>query len=96
VFGLLEVPKPPALAARGGCWFEWGSVRVHLGVEAEFRPARKSHPAFVVRGLDAMLAAGGLTPVWSDEIEGTRRCHINDPFGNRIELIDGEHPYAGG
>jgi len=88
VLGLTEVPKPPVMAARGGCWFESGAVKVHIGVEADFRPARKAHPAFVVAGLDALLTAHPLAPTWSDEIPGTRRCHVDDPFGNRIELID--------
>jgi catechol 2,3-dioxygenase-like lactoylglutathione lyase family enzyme len=87
VLGLSEVPKPPALAARGGCWFEAGPVRVHLGVEPGFRPARKAHPALVVRDLAAFVAARGLHVHWSDEIPGTVRCHLDDPFGNRIELI---------
>ena len=88
LLGLPEQPKPPHLAARGGCWFESGAVKVHIGVEADFRPARKAHPAFVVAGLDALLTAHPLAPTWSDEIPGTRRCHVDDPFGNRIELID--------
>ncbi|MCU1389527.1 MAG: hypothetical protein JWL72_2865 [Ilumatobacteraceae bacterium] len=90
---LEEVPKPPALAVRGGCWFErGGGVRLHLGVENEFIPARKAHPALVVAGLGALAAlleAAHITVRWSDEIPGTRRCHVDDPFGNRIELIDG-------
>jgi catechol 2,3-dioxygenase-like lactoylglutathione lyase family enzyme len=89
VLGLVEVPKPAALAVRGGCWFERGDVRVHVGVEAGFRPARKAHPAFVVDGLDALVERHTLAVTWSDEIPGTHRCHIDDPFGNRIELIDG-------
>jgi len=89
VFGLDEVAKPPVMAARGGCWFERGAVKIHVGVEADFRAARKAHPAFVVADLDGLLAANDLQPVWSDEIPGTRRCHVDDPFGNRIELIDG-------
>ena len=88
VLGLSEAPKPAVMAARGGCWFEHGAVKVHLGAEADFRPARKAHPAFVVAGLDALLAAHELEPTWSDDIPGTRRCHVDDPFGNRIELID--------
>jgi hypothetical protein len=88
VLGLTEVPKPAVMAARGGCWFERGRLKVHLGAEADFRPARKAHPAFNVAGLDALLAAHDLSPVWSDEIPGTRRCHVDDPFGNRIELIE--------
>ncbi len=89
VLGLVEVPKPPALAVRGGCWFERGDVRVHVGVETDFRPARKAHPAFVVAGLDALVEHHALEVTWSDEIPGTHRCHVDDPFGNRIELIDG-------
>jgi catechol 2,3-dioxygenase-like lactoylglutathione lyase family enzyme len=96
--GLGEVPKPAALAVRGGCWFEAptrdGAVRIHLGVESDFRPARKAHPALVVDDLDGLLRsiteAWPVAPIWSDEIPGTRRCHIDDPFGNRIELIAAE------
>ena len=88
VLGLIEVPKPPVLAARGGCWFEAGAVRVHLGVETPFQPARKAHPAFVLRGLEDFVASHGLSVRWSDEIPGTVRCHLDDPFGNRIELIE--------
>jgi catechol 2,3-dioxygenase-like lactoylglutathione lyase family enzyme len=87
VLGLTEVPKPPVLAARGGCWFEAGAVRVHLGVETPFQPARKAHPAFVVRQLKELVTAHDLAVRWSDEIPGTVRCHLDDPFGNRIELI---------
>ncbi len=90
VLGLTEVPKPPVLAARGGCWFEHGAIHVHLGVEDEFRPARKAHIAFIVRGLDTLLEAGNVSARWSNEIEHTRRCHIDDPFGNRLELIDAD------
>ncbi len=93
--GFHELSKPPILAARGGCWFEFGSVQIHLGVEADFRPARKAHPAVVVDGLDALIATAGLTPRWSVEIPGTRRCHVDDPFGNRLELIDAAGRSAG-
>ena len=88
VLGLVEVPKPPVLAARGGCWFEAGPVRLHLGAEAGFVPARKAHPALVVRDLGEFVESRGLAATWSDEIPGTVRCHIDDPFGNRIELIE--------
>ena len=88
--GLTRVPKPPALAVRGGTWFEGGGVRVHLGVEESFVPARKAHPAFVVRGLRAFVADRGLEVAWSDEIPGTVRCHLHDPFGNRLELVDAD------
>ena len=88
VLGIPEVPKPPLLAARGGCWFEAGAVRVHLGVEDDFRPARKAHPALVVADLRGMVERLRLDVVWADDIPGTVRCHVVDPFGNRIELID--------
>jgi len=85
--GFVELPKPPALAARGGCWFEFGTVQIHLGVEADFRPAQKAHPALVVSGLDALVASARLEARWSEEIPGTSRCYVDDPFGNRLELI---------
>jgi len=92
VLGLTQVDKPTALALRGGCWFERGEVRIHLGVEGDFRAARKAHPALRVSGFDALLArlrTAGIEPRMSEEIPGTRRCHVDDPFGNRIELIAG-------
>jgi catechol 2,3-dioxygenase-like lactoylglutathione lyase family enzyme len=90
-FDVLE--KPPALAARGGRWFgtDGGAVQVHLGVEEDFRPAKKAHPALLVGGLDglvAVLEAGGCAVRFAEEIPGLRRCYVDDPFGNRIELID--------
>jgi catechol 2,3-dioxygenase-like lactoylglutathione lyase family enzyme len=90
VLGLMRVAKPPALAVRGGCWFEGDGLRVHLGVEEPFHAARKAHPAFVVRDLRAFVVEHGLEARWSDEIPGTVRCHIDDPFGNRIELVDAD------
>jgi hypothetical protein len=60
---------------------------VHLGVETPFHPARKAHPAFVLGQLEEFVASHGLSVRWSDEIPGTVRCHLDDPFGNRIELI---------
>ena len=90
VLGLTSVPKPPVLAARGGCWFERGSVVVHLGVDPSFTPATKAHPAFLVDDLDALavsLAAAGVRFTYDDALEGVRRGYVADPFGNRIELI---------
>ena len=90
LLGIPEVPKPVALAARGGCWFERGSLRVHLGVDPEFRAARQAHPAFVVDDLavlSAALTAAG-HPVTVDFLLPDRtRAFVADPFGNRIELI---------
>ena len=90
VLGLTEVPKPPAMAVRGGAWFEAGEVRIHVGVDEPFVPARKAHPALVMSGLREFISDAGLDATWSDEAPGVVRCHVADPFGNRIELIDGE------
>jgi catechol 2,3-dioxygenase-like lactoylglutathione lyase family enzyme len=91
LLGLPEIAKPPHLAKRGGCWFERGPLKLHLGVEADFRPARKAHPAFLVAdlpGLAASLAAAG-HPIARDEpLEGYDRIFTDDPFGNRIELME--------
>jgi catechol 2,3-dioxygenase-like lactoylglutathione lyase family enzyme len=95
VLGLTEVPKPPTLAARGGCWFEGGDVVVHVGVDPVFRPATKAHPAFLVEDLDALIAdleAAGHPFEPDDAIEGVRRGYVVDPAGNRIELIDAATP----
>jgi catechol 2,3-dioxygenase-like lactoylglutathione lyase family enzyme len=92
VLDLDEVPKPPVMAARGGAWFEAGDVRIHVGVEAPFVPARKAHPALKIRGLVDFVRTSGLDVTWNDEIAGVVRCHVFDPFGNRIELIDAAGP----
>lgn len=90
LLGMTEVPKPAALAARGGCWFTSGSAVLHLGVEEPFAPARKAHPAFLVDDLDGLqtqLISAGFTCTRSDdELPGIRRFHTFDPFGNRIEF----------
>jgi catechol 2,3-dioxygenase-like lactoylglutathione lyase family enzyme len=88
--GMVEIPKPTELAKRGGCWFESGGIRVHLGVDSDFHPARKAHPALRCRdydGLTARLQRAGIDVIAADDIPGLTRCHIHDPFGNRIELI---------
>jgi catechol 2,3-dioxygenase-like lactoylglutathione lyase family enzyme len=90
LLGLTEMPKPPALAARGGCWFEQGNVKVHLGVEPDFRPARKAHPGFLVddlSGLVQKLQEAGLAIARDEPLPGYDRCHVADPFGNRIEFM---------
>lgn len=90
VLGMQEVPKPTALAARGGCWFVSGNAVLHLGVEEPFAPARKAHPAFLVTDLDALadvLGSSGREVTHSDgELPGIRRFHTFDPFGNRLEF----------
>ncbi len=91
VLGLDEVAKPVALAHRGGAWFRSGGVALHLGVDADFRAAKKAHPAFRCTdyaGLLAHLAERGVTIVADDiPFEGRAHCYIADPFGNRLELI---------
>src|SRR3954451_4658631 len=92
--GLLEipqVPKPPHLAARGGCWFERGNLKVHLGVEKDFHAATKAHPAFIVssiRILAGRLAEAGFTVVDDEPLDGYDRVYVSDPFGNRVELME--------
>jgi catechol 2,3-dioxygenase-like lactoylglutathione lyase family enzyme len=100
LFGLSEVAKPAALAVRGGCWFTNGAVTVHVGVDPAFVPATKAHPAFIVSSLaatKAVLAAAGVAFRDDHTLEGIRRGYVDDPFGNRIELIEqhmGEEPLA--
>ena len=89
--GMTEHPKPAVLAVRGGCWFRGTGVELHLGVEPEFVPARKAHPAVLVRGLDelaARLAENEVSIRWDDDFPGHRRFYVDDPFGNRLELLE--------
>ena len=96
-----EIPKPTELAKRGGVWFQnapiavelpSGIVRLHLGVENDFHPARKAHPAFVVDDLDSLIAkiqsAGYETDISQPALDGYKRVHVYDPFENRIELME--------
>ena len=94
VLGLAMVPKPEPLASRGGRWFGDGPVCLHLGADKDFRPARKAHPALVIDDLDALVASLGAAghPVeWDTDLPGVRRCNVDDPFGNRIELMAAKH-----
>ena len=85
--GMPELPKPEALRGRGGVWFRCGAQQLHVGIEnGAFVAARKAHPAFLVQGLDRLVAEREVE--WDDAIPGVRRCYVSDPFGNRIELID--------
>lgn len=90
LLGIAERTKPPHLAVRGGCWFEDGHVAVHLGVEADFRPARKAHPALLVDDLATLverLTAAGVAVIEDQPLPGFDRVYVDDPFGNRIELL---------
>ncbi len=92
VLGLRERPKPPELATRGGCWFESDLVKIHLGVDEDFRAAVKAHPGLLVRELqpivDACRARGVRVNDDAEPLEGYRRIYVDDPFGNRIELME--------
>lgn len=90
LLGFHNVPKPPQLAVRGGCWFESGGVKVHLGVDSNFSPATKAHPGFVVDDLEAIvrvLESAGFPANEDQPLEGYERRYVSDPFGNRIELM---------
>jgi catechol 2,3-dioxygenase-like lactoylglutathione lyase family enzyme len=90
ILGIPEASKPEAFAARGGCWFEDGELKIHLGVEKDFVPARKAHPAFIVddlAGLEFKLKASGYPVAHDEPLDGYDRIFVNDPFGNRIELM---------
>ncbi|MER7726486.1 VOC family protein [Streptomyces sp. NPDC096323] len=91
VLGMTEIPKPPVLAARGGCWFRAGPVQLHLGVEADFRPARKAHPGLRVRNIEAYaarLTEHGAEVRWDGDLPGHRRFFSHDPVGNRLEFLE--------
>ena len=91
VIGMDEVAKPETLAGRGGCWFERDGTAVHVGVEADFRPQKKGHPAFSVTDLAALaetLKRNNFTVIWDDALVGRDRFYTADPFGNRIEFLE--------
>jgi catechol 2,3-dioxygenase-like lactoylglutathione lyase family enzyme len=102
LLGVPEVPKPAHLAARGGLWFEGGGVKIHLGVDPAFRPAQKAHPGLLVRDLSRLLSelrAAGHDVVEGEPLDGYAHAYVNDPFGNRLELLErasrAEDPPAG-
>jgi hypothetical protein len=95
--GMTEIPKPPVLAARGGCWFQAGVVQLHLGIERDFRPAKKAHPGLRVTGIEsyaAWLETHGVHVTWDADLPGHRRFYSEDPVGNRLEFLEpigGDH-----
>ena len=90
ILGIAQVPKPDHLATRGGCWFEDGDLKVHLGVDPDFRPATKAHPAFIVDDVHRIagaVAAAGFGVNEDEPLDGYHRVYVTDPFGNRVELM---------
>lgn len=90
VLGMTEVPKPPALAARGGLWLRSGDLELHLGVDPDFRPQRKAHPGILVDDLDALadrIVAAGIEIRPDDDFLGMRRFYCDDASGNRLEFL---------
>jgi catechol 2,3-dioxygenase-like lactoylglutathione lyase family enzyme len=91
VLGLQELPKPPELAKRGGCWFQCGSQQLHIGVEKDFAPAKKAHPAFAVSDLERLkqrFSASGIALKDDDADPDVHRIFVNDPWGNRLEFVE--------
>ena len=91
VLGMPEIDKPRVLAARGGAWFRAGGLELHLGVEEDFRPARKGHPGILVTDLDDVvrrLRSAGQNVTWDGDFPGFRRIYAHDPFGNRLEFLE--------
>ncbi len=91
VLGLQEIDKPAHLQPRGGCWFRSSAVEVHLGVDPDFHPARKAHPAFIVDSLDQVderLAEAGCEVDVDTQLSGFNRFYSADPFGNRLEFLE--------
>jgi catechol 2,3-dioxygenase-like lactoylglutathione lyase family enzyme len=92
LLSLSEIEKPPALRGRGGVWFDLGRQQLHIGIDVDFMPARRAHPAFLVRAseLDAVaerVRGAGVEVTWDHALPGTRRFFLRDPWGNRIELL---------
>jgi catechol 2,3-dioxygenase-like lactoylglutathione lyase family enzyme len=91
LLGLEEIEKPEKLRSRGGCWFKIGTRQLHIGVENDFRPATKAHPAFAVEEIEALfrdLSGAGVRCQWDEAVNGIRRFYAQDPWGNRLEFTE--------
>jgi catechol 2,3-dioxygenase-like lactoylglutathione lyase family enzyme len=91
ILGLQEIKKPLVLPTRGGCWFQCDNQQVHIGVEPDFHPSKKAHPAFLVFSLDELrqtLLARGINVVEGEDLPERRRFYADDPWGNRIEFVE--------
>ncbi len=93
VLGMEEIPKPENLRKRGGVWFRCGAHQIHIGIDSDFRPSRKGHPAIHVKNLDALrerITSKGIEVKEDEVLPGAKRFYVDDPFGNRIELLERE------
>src|SRR5690606_36809973 len=91
ILGFEEVEKPEELKQRGGVWFKFGDYQVHIGIEEPFTPAEKAHPAFEVIDLDDLmkhLDEHNVSYIEDEKLPGAKRIYVNDPFGNRIEILE--------
>ena len=91
ILGLREIEKPDSLRARGGCWFQCGEQQIHIGVEPDFRPAKKAHPAFAVSDLGKLresLTARAVKITDDSSLPDTCRFFAEDPWGNRLEFLE--------
>ncbi len=91
ILGWVELPKPEHLQRRGGLWFQCGSQQVHIGIQEDFVPASKAHPAFHVADLAdfrAHVLQHGLEPIDDEPLPGADRFYLRDPFGNRLEFLE--------
>ncbi len=91
ILGFQEVEKPEVLKKRGGVWFQFGNYQIHIGIEEPFAPAKKAHPAFQVENLEALkthLMKHEVNFIVDTDLPGANRIYVNDPFGNRIEILE--------
>ncbi|MCM3078004.1 MULTISPECIES: VOC family protein [Brevibacillus] len=91
LLGMAEVEKPEKLRVRGGVWFQCGAQMIHIGVESSFTPAKKAHPAFLVRNIEQLmqhLKDNDVSFRVDDDIPGIIRFFAEDPFGNRLEFME--------
>ena len=91
ILGFTEIEKPELLKKRGGVWFSFGSYQIHIGIEEPFAPAKKAHPAFQIKNLEALkvhLSKSDVSFIVDIDLPGANRIYVHDPFGNRIEILE--------